>query len=218
MCLVPGHKLRRFANNPFSIMDAIIAAGRFQVAEKVPAELEPVNLIGRASLVNKTNLREVVRQTGPHKLAVLINAALNTQRLGIVPGISGKKLFSTLLDLLPLPLRSTFPLTTGLRSSATRDYRLMVLPPVPEEQRRAIRQVHLEVLDLTQDLPAKFAPRDGWPELMHHLLRTGQLENIAEVIHATSEGAQEDTALLAEQQRQQLDEKDAQATRSLLPS
>ncbi|MFO7901758.1 MAG: hypothetical protein R6U98_03785 [Pirellulaceae bacterium] len=210
--LVPEQKLLRFANNPFRVMDALIAAGRVERAEQVPERLEPVNLVGRASSVNTNNLKEVVRHTGPHKLAVLVNAALNCERLGLVSKIPGKKLFRALLDLLPLPLRPAFSLTTGLRVSATRSYRLVVLPPLPDEQRRAVRQVHLDVLDLTGDLPAKYAPKDGWPELMHHLLRTEQFDTIVEVINAASRSRERNITVLAEQQRQLLEHETDQAT------
>lgn len=212
MVLVPPQTLLRFANNPFRVMDALIAAGRVESCEDVPARLEPVNLIGRASPVNTTNLKQVLRHTGPHALAALVNAALNTQRLGLVSKISGQKLFRALLDLLPLSARPAFSLTTGLRVSATRNYRLVVLPSLADEQRRAIRQVHLDVLDLSGDLPTKYAPKDGWPELVHYLLRTEQFEKIVEVIKATSRSNEQNTTILAEQQRQFLEHEADQAT------
>lgn len=204
MFLITPRKLLRFANNPFRIMEALTAAGRVENREHPPARLEPVTLLGRASLVNLRNLKQVVRQTGPHKLAVLVHAALNAERLGLVSKIATKKLFGALLDLLPLPARPAFSLTTGLRVSATRSYRLVALPPLLDEQRRAIRQVHLDVLDLTGELPAKYAPKDGWPELMHDLLRTEQYETIVEVIEATARSTERNSSLLAEQQRQLL--------------
>ena len=206
--LVPPSTLLRFGNNPFRIMDALVASGRFTVAEQVPLKLDPINLVGRASLVNTVNLEQASRTIGPYKLATLLNAALRTEPLGVVSSTPGRSLFSTLFDLLPLSVRPDFSFTTGLRISAIRHYRLAILPDAAEEQRQAIRQVHLDLVNLIHDPPSKYAPKSGWPELMYHLLKAEQFATISEIMESTSHSAEQDTDLLAEQQRERL-EKDA---------
>lgn len=209
--LVPTDILPRFGNTPFRVMDALVASGRFTIAEQVPLKLQPIRLVGRASLVNTANLEHVNRKTGPHKLATLVNAALRTKPLGVISRIPGRNLFNALLDLLPLAVRPHFSLTTGLRVSAARHYRLAILPNVAEEQRQAIRQVHLDPVNLINDPPAKYAPNSGWAELMYHLLKAEQFNTIAKIMELTAHGSEADTDLLAEQQRERL-EKDAENT------
>ena len=211
MFLLPEQLLRRFGDNPFRVVEALLVSGRCTVYEEVPTCLEPIELVGRASSVNVANLEQVVEGIGAHKLASLVRAALDSQRLGVSTSISAKRVFSALFDLLPLPMRAGFSVTTGLRISTTRDYRLTLLPTHAEEHRRAIRQVRLDVLDLTDDVPAKFAPNSGWPLLIHQLLRSQEFATVAKVIDATIDSTESDADVLAEQLREQL-EKDADQT------
>jgi hypothetical protein len=204
--LVPPAALAQFANNPFRIMDALVASGRASVMKSIPKQLQPVPLVGRASAVNTINLEKLRRAVGADKLAALLNAALTSSDLGVVTDVSPDRLFAGLLDLLPPPYRPEFCLTTGLKASPRRPFRLMVLPDDAEEQRRAIRQVGLTALDLTNEPPAKFAPDRGWPLLMHGLLQANQFATIASVADTLAGTGEKNLDALAEQIQQDLDE------------
>jgi hypothetical protein len=197
--------LARFANNPFRIMEALVASGRTTVLKSIPKQLQPVPLVGRASTVNTTNLEGLCCTIGADMLATLLNAALTTTELGVITDISPDRLFAGLLDLLPPPHRCAFSLTTGLKVSPRRPFRLTVLPAEAEEQRRAVRQLGLKVLDLTDQPPAKFAPDRGWPLLMHSLLEARQFATITSVANTLSETTEKNLDALAEQIRQDLD-------------
>ncbi len=214
--LVPEELMRRFSNSPFRVMEALEASGRFTVWKNVPRRLDPLPLVGRASFANVANLEYVNRKLGPHKLASLVCAAEKTPFLGVSSTVIGRRLFSALLDLLPPPNRLDFSLATGLKVTASRPYRLSILPPDREEYRRAIRQVRLTVLDLTKDTPSTFAPHSGWPLLVHQLLRAQQYETLARVVESTANSFEQDFDLLAEQWREKLD-KDAEQSAVLTP-
>ncbi len=202
--LIPPELLQRFANSPFRVMESLVVSGRCSMAPTVPLELEPINLVGRAALVNGANIEHVARILGPQKLAALVNAGLHGEALGIASPLSGKRLCSALLDLLPPFLRPEYPLTTGLKVSAVRPYRLAVLPAKAEEQRRAARTARLDVLDLTKDLPARFTPNRGWPLLVFQLLRDKQYETLVNVIEHAAHSDEHDLEMLTEQQQQRL--------------
>ncbi len=208
MFLIPPDLMQRFANSPFPIIDALAGSGRLSVWEDAAPQLAAIPLIGRASPANAANLEYVAGKIGPQRLATLVGAALKIPTLGVCSPLPGRRLFAALLDLLPLPYRCEFSLTTGLRVSASRPYRLSILPDDREEQRRAVRQLHLTVLDLLADAPAKYAPHAGWPLLVHQLLRNQQFSALASIAQYTAQTAERDADLLAEQVRENL-EKDA---------
>ncbi len=206
--LIPPDALARFANNPFRIMEALIASGRTAVLKSIPKQLQPVPLIGRASAANTANLEKLCLTLGADKLATLLNATLCSTQLGLIAHVSPNRLFAGLLDLLPPPHRLKFSLTTGLKVSPRRPFRLMALPDDPEEQRRAIRQIGVTPLDLTEDPPSEFAPDRGWPLLIHGLLRAGQFATVASIADTLSETDEQNLDALAEQLQQDLDEGD----------
>ncbi len=210
MFLVPLELLQRFANNPFRVMESLVVSGRCNSTQPPPLALEPINLVGRSSLVNVANIERVTRKLGPQKLAAMVNAGLNTEAFGVTAAVSGKRLCNAFLDLLPPSLRPDFALTTGLKVSAARSYRLAVLPQNAEEHRRVARTARLDVLDLTNDLPARFAPNEGWPLLVYQLLKAEQYETLAHVIKASAQSSKQELDLLAEQHRERL-AKDAES-------
>ncbi len=115
--------MQRFGNSPFPIIDALVGSGRFTVLQNVPTQLDPVPLFGRASSLNVANLQHVVTQ---NRSAQTGNARPRRARhhtaLAVTLRMSGRRLFTALLDLLPPPLRLDFSLTTGLRVAATPTY------------------------------------------------------------------------------------------------
>jgi hypothetical protein len=206
MFLIPGELYARFGNSPFRVIESLIVSGRLHVQQRMPSQLDAIVLVGRACTVNRANLERVVQKIGPHKLASLVCAALTTERLGVSSPISGKRLFSALLDLIPPNLRPSFSLTTGLKVSATRDYRLALLPSNKEEHRHAIRQLKLDVMDLNGDAPTRFAPIKGWPQLVHQLLVEQQYQLLADMVETAAHDASSHIDVIAEQQRERLEQ------------
>jgi len=208
--LVPDAVMTRFANNPFRVMEALEAAGRVCTAAP-PRRLEPVPLVGRASAVNTRQLERVTDAIGAEKLATLLCAALRTPSMGTTATGPAAPLFACLLDLVPPTHRLPFSFSTGLRVSARRPYRLVMLPRNPEEQRTAIRLVHLTPVDLTSDVPSKFAPQSGWALKVYQLLKARRFQLIRTTIEGLETTADSDLDVLSEQLRIRDDEQDAPA-------
>jgi hypothetical protein len=205
MFLVPDELLRRFGCNPFRVLEALVVSGRCSVLPRVPSQLETIELVGRASLVNQANLERVLDRIDAYRLSALVQAALTTSSLGICAAVGGKRLLTALVDLLPPQLRTDFSWTTALRVSGVRPYRLAMLPADKDMQRRAVRQTRLELLDVRTDPPSKFVPDNGWPQLVHRLLRHQQYATLADVMRTSLDGGERDPDLLAELQSQRLE-------------
>ena len=203
--LVPENLLQRFHYHPFRVMEALVVAGRAGVLAPIPDQLAPAIVVGRACAVKTAEVERLCQTLGPEKLASLLYAALKTEVLGVSAPVPLRRVFGVLLDLLPPSHRKPFSFTTGLRVSPRRPYCLAALPDVVEEQRQAVRLVHLTVLDLSENPPAKFAARSGWPLLIYELLRSRQFTTLAEVIQNTATTTETDTDLLAEQARVRLE-------------
>jgi hypothetical protein len=202
--LLPAELLRRFANHPLRVMEALVVSGRATVLSPVPDQLSPVPIPGRATAAKTADIERLCQALGPERLASLLSAALRTPVLGVCASVPPQRLLGGLLELIPPPLRTQFSLTTGLKVSPRRPYRLAMLPNDREQQHQAIRLVHLTAIDLHHDAPAKFAAQSGWPLLMYDLLRQRRFAELAAVIQSTTDTCETDTDLLAEQARASL--------------
>jgi hypothetical protein len=204
--LLPHALLARFHHHPLRILEALVVSGRATVLSPVPDHLDPVPILGRASPVKVTEIERLCQALGPERLTALVCAALQTELLGIVAPVRPRLLLAGLLNLLPPQRRAEFSWTTGLRVSPRRPYRWAVLPADREEQRQALRLLHLTTLDLCHDVPAKFAAHGGWPLVVYNLLRTQQFSTLADVVQAATDTEETDTDILAEQAWARLDQ------------
>ncbi len=196
--LVGDDVFDRFAFHPFRMLQALTAAGYTDVLEPTSPRLEPINLVGRASSIDVQNLERVTKQIGPLGLATLLNAAITTDRLGVTTEVRADRLLTALLDLLPPGHRRELSLTTGLRVSPRRPYRIHVLPPDPAEQRAATRRLPLTQISLLDDPSGEFAPQYGWPLRMYRFLKEHQFDTIAQIVHGLRGKPVDDLDCLAE--------------------
>jgi len=172
MLVVPDSALARFANNPFAIVEALSVGGQMIVHDKPPAQLEPIRLLGRASLINPLRLEELAVDAGADALANLIELATRSPRLAIRSQIPLERLLACLLMLLPPSQRLAMSFSTGLRWSPRRPFRLIALPSKFDEQRDLERSAEATLLDLTKPGATAPEPVDGWPIIVRDVLRS----------------------------------------------
>ena len=169
----------RFANNPFALLQAAIAAGHMQVVEKFPKQLEPLVLAADVPAANCHSLAQLAAAEGA---ALVLHAALHAPSLGLVAGERGPRLIAALFNALPVECRTDFTFTTGLRFSPRRTFRLICLPDSKAENQRFARQYNMTLLDLTghvgQASRLSLDNRDGRPTL------TGWAAFVSEAIQA----------------------------------
>ena len=78
-CLIVSPKtLARFANNPFALLRAALAAGALELHDEVPARLARLRLAGRTPVVDSALLARLCAEPGPDRLASLVQAALTS--------------------------------------------------------------------------------------------------------------------------------------------
>jgi len=179
-CLVVRPEgLARFANNPFALLRAALAAGSLKVYDEVPKRLEPLELAGRAAAVDTALLARLAANPGFGWLATLVQAALDSVPLAIVGGPPAVHLIAGLINCLPPECRKEFSFSTGLKFSLQRPFRVISLTGDAAQQRRLRRQHNVAILDLDVPPPAEFAPIDGWSRFVRHVLESGRTALLA---------------------------------------
>ncbi len=173
--LVPGETLARFANNPFAFLRAALGSGLLVVHEETPAQLHPVRLAGRTSVVDQSVLERLAKDPGPRAMGALVQAALSSDRLAVGGGTSVEQAVAGLINCLPPECRTEFSFCTGLKPSLRRLFRLVALGDDRAELRHVERDGRLAVLRLSDDPPKEFAARDGWARFVEHLLQSGHI-------------------------------------------
>ena len=172
--IVPPDTLARFANNPFALLRAALTNGSLHLYENVPDHLSPIELPGRAAVVDSALLSRLAVNPGADWLAALIQAALRSVTLGIVGGPPAEHVFAGVINCLPPACRTEMSFSTGLKFSPRRPFRLVALSGDLEEQERVQRLYHVNLLTLSGPPPAELAVTDSWPRFIHRVLKSGR--------------------------------------------
>jgi len=75
--IVSPETLARFANNPFALSRAALAAGLLRLHDEVPKRLAPLRLTGRAPACDSTLLARLCANPGPDWLASLVQKGVS---------------------------------------------------------------------------------------------------------------------------------------------
>lgn len=127
-CLrVPLDVLRKFANNPFAVLDAAIAGGRLDIEADAVGVLEPFTLVGRAKAFDVCLLRDCEQTLGRDGLLDLLGVCCSAGRIAFVGGDTSRWMAAT-LNLLPITVRRDLSLSTGLRHVASRQFQWFQTP------------------------------------------------------------------------------------------
>jgi len=169
--IVPPGTLARFANNPFSLLRAALAAGVLRLHDKVPERLEPLRLAGRAAVVDQALLARLCANPGPDWLASLVQAALTSPTVAVTAGPSAEHLIAGLVNCLPPECRLQFAFSTGLKFSSRRPFRVIALSDDEEERHRVKRLYDVAVLDFSGQVPPQFTPTESWARFIQRALR-----------------------------------------------
>ncbi len=175
--IVPPDIMARFANNPFAILRAASATGDLCVRDNSPETLPPLQLAGRAPVVDLSLVAQLAREPGPAAMAVFIEQALASERLAIYSETSIEQLVAGLLNLLPVECRTAFSFSTGLKFSTLRNVRLCAMS-ADESEWRSIARHGVTTLTIEPQTVSQ-EPRSGWAGWIEEVLRTGKLSVLA---------------------------------------
>ena len=177
--IVPAQVMARFADNPFAILHAALAAGAMEIRNPLPTRLESQPLVGGATPVDQTLLVRLSSIPGPRAMAILVQAALDAACLAVISVQAPSELFLGLMNCLPPACRRLISFSTGLKFSLRRPFHLIALSGDPSEQRWMSHQNNVTVLDLTGRNPLPSIPIDGWAQFIERALTTGQTSFLA---------------------------------------
>lgn len=176
--VVPPEVLARFANNPFAILRAATASGVLQVHQRCPESLEPLRLGGRASAVDLALLAQLARDPGPSAMAMLVQAALASDRLAIVADSPIDRIVAGFFSVLPVECRTEFSFSTGLKFSPSRPLRISSLPS-DRSSWRGVDRHGFTLLNLDDAKHSDVLTWEGWAGCVAQILSSGKLSVLA---------------------------------------
>ncbi|MEX2112626.1 MAG: hypothetical protein WD845_05535 [Pirellulales bacterium] len=176
--IVPADVLARFANNPFAVVRAATASGALQVLAEVPPALEPLRLSGRAPAVDGALLAQLACRPGSAAMAMLVQAALSSDQLGVAASTPTDTLLAGLINLLPVECRTDFSFSTGLKFSPSRPFRVSALPNDAASW-RAIGRHGVTLLNLDGDESLQELTWEGWAGQVEEILKEGRISLFA---------------------------------------
>jgi hypothetical protein len=182
-CLVvPAEVLARFANDPFAVLRAAAATGEFDPGGEPPSKLAPLRLSGRGPTIDHLLLAQLAINPGSRAMAALVQQAISAERLVLV-GSQGQQCLAGLISCLPTELRMQFSLSTGLKLSPRRPFRLSAAPADSAGLRRWAREFRADVLILGSAEPAAIEA-GSWAAVVESALAESKLSQLAaEVVH-----------------------------------
>ncbi|MGO8691675.1 MAG: hypothetical protein ACLQLG_18805 [Thermoguttaceae bacterium] len=178
-CLVVAAAgLRPFANNPLALVEEAAAAGAFDAPAYAPAALQPLQLDGGAPVVDAALLEEVAGRLGPERLAMLVQAALESVCLAVAGQPPVHQLVAAVLNCLPLECRGEFSFSTELRFASRRPFRIIGLPRGRAEREWLAHHPNVTLLDLDQSCPSG-AALGGWARFIERVAGRGDFDFLA---------------------------------------
>ncbi|MDA7979998.1 MAG: hypothetical protein MPJ50_14610 [Pirellulales bacterium] len=162
--VVPQMALERFANNPFLFLREATAAGHVRIYSEPPERLKAFSLQGNFPNVDTELLEQLNDGLGARRLALFVDAVLNARCLGVVSHDAGPRLISGLINCLPLEIRPQISLSTALKHSPRRPFRVICVSSKEKEQRRLARQYEIELFHVERK--PKNSPAHLWAKYL----------------------------------------------------
>jgi hypothetical protein len=179
-CLVTAPDvLARFANNPWALYRAATSGQPQNVPEKVRQPIEPLDFEGGAMAVDQILLARLAVDPGPHAMAALVAAALDSVCLALRGGPCAEQLIAGLFSCLPLECRTEISFASGLRFSVQRPFRVVGFSGSNAEFRALERRYNLRIFDLSRLATEMPVPLEGWSRLIDQVLVAGQTSLLA---------------------------------------
>jgi hypothetical protein len=164
----------RFANNPFAVMSAAVAAGHATSQLPKERQLSAFNLVGRTRAFDRSHLRQAVAKYSLPAFAAALDACLEAETCVLATDTSASQIMAALLTSLPVGIRARISLATGLVYSPSRPYQWIAHKHAAMELRRLARSNELRVVSLSENLrlsdASAGAPSHAWAALVSALL------------------------------------------------
>ena len=115
-CLVVRPRmLARFAGNPLAILRAAEASGLLRSYDELPSRLDPLQLDGRAAIVDASLLSQLSFRPGADWMAALVQSAIDSVSTAVVDGSRVENVIAGVFHCLPPECRMGTSFSIGLR-------------------------------------------------------------------------------------------------------
>jgi hypothetical protein len=178
--LADGDLLDRFSNQPFRLLDAVLAAGHFRVLTRIAETLPVIALRGRAAPLLLPLVEPLSDDATRLRVLALMDAALDGHNLLVRSRENLRVLLDRMLNVLPLEVRSELSFSTGLVSSPQRPFRLLPAPLDSLDSRHSARRSDAVVFDVDAAAERAAALKHPWVQSIDELLRAGRPEELLE--------------------------------------
>jgi hypothetical protein len=163
--IVPSQLLARFAANPFRILRAVAAKGLLRVFERVPVQLAPFQLPGRAPVVDDALVAQFVERYPHEAIIEAIDLMVHGEPIVVVANQPPEPIVAALINLLPVSCRGEVSFATGLKYSKRRPFQLLFAAEASGELKRQARQGAFRIVEFTPPTSAASAATNdlgGW--------------------------------------------------------
>lgn len=177
--LLSAEDYRRFANNPFAVMQAAVAAGHAPSRMPQDRKLPSFRLVGRARPFDRNAVRQAVTKYSLAGFVLALDACLDDNTTVIALQSGASQLLSALLSCLPVSLRGQISLASGLVYSPRRPYQWLTHHQGATELRRLERNANIRVVrmveaDRPSPKPLASEPGHAWTACVESCLAGGE--------------------------------------------
>jgi hypothetical protein len=190
-CLVvPSQLLARFASNPFRILRAVAAKGLLRVFERVPVQLAPFQLPGRAPAVDDALVAQFVERYPQEAIIEAIDLLVHGEPVIVVANQPPEPIIAALINLLPASCRNEVSFATGLKYSKRRPFQLLFAAEANGELKRQARQGAFRIVEFTGASAAPAATNDlgGWAAYVRACIGRGRMRDLFAQLVERQEG------------------------------
>jgi len=178
LLLATPEQMLQFANQPFRILDAAVAAGQMRIVRRLPDTLPAVKLRGRASAALHCLLAPLCEDE-ERKRAIALASAICRGNVLVRDEGSLRLTLDRVLNILPVESRLEVTFSTGLKLSPQRQFRVQPAPADDMQSKSAAQNLDALLVDLRSP-PDELStePLCGWWQEVDALLAAGQMEEL----------------------------------------
>ena len=165
--------------HPWRLLASLHAQFSFQPLEAVPEALPSLRMVGPSKWFSSHATRQILKQIPAESLATIIHHLLEGEHVVVFTASRQESLAVAVLDLLPQDARPAITFSTGLRYSARRPFRLLIVPRQPcAADRTGDLKTHCRV-DLHRPTSRAELPIDSWASELLPMLKDERYADIA---------------------------------------
>jgi len=165
--------LKKFHNDPFRVMAAVLATRDLRPDAKLPNDLTTLTMVPVGAAVEPLSIESLIASKQQQKMVAWMHHALSNKNL-FYTGNPEDSFLAAFFSLLPVAVRPQFSFSTSLRFSPRRAFRLVGLRNDEEEQKKASRHEGRHLFQFEKGKRLSDSSRHAWATLIQVALCQSQ--------------------------------------------